>query len=298
MSNREPGQRVGEAGSTTGTPGSGEAGSTRVIVSDMAFGESVRWHEGRVWFCDWVDGDVISVAPDGSDRRVHAHLDGAPICIDWRPDGGMLVVDGASHLLLQHDDTHGLNVVADVSDISDRPWNEVAAHPSGRAYVNGIGFDMMGGEQPTTGQIAVAESDGEVRQVADGLEFPNGMVISPDGETLLVAESYAGRITAFTITGDGSLTDRRAFAEIEGSAPDGISLAPDGSLWYADVPNQHCRRVAQGGSVLETIDVDRGCFSCAISPTGTLYIAATVWDEHTFTSRSGVVLAVETEMPS
>lgn len=265
----------------------------RTLTSDVAFGESVRWHDDHVWFCDWITREVISVAPDGSDRRVRARVDGSPICIDWRPDGTLLIVDGANCQVLEHRDPGGLNVVADLSDVSDRMWNEIVTHPSGHAYVNGIGYDMASGETPTTGQIAIVESDGSTREIADGLQFPNGMAITPDGATLVVAESFASRLTAFTITDNGDLTDRRAFADIEGSAPDGISLAPDGSVWYADVPNQHSRRVAEGGAVLDTVELDRGCFSCALAPDGVLYITAAVFDEDTFSANEGVLLAFD-----
>lgn len=260
----------------------------RLVVDDVAFGESPRWHEGRLWFCDWIDGDVISVKPDGSDRTVHAHVDGFPICIDWDHADRLMVVDGSGRRVLRID--HGqTQPLVDLSSVSDKPWNEIAAHPSGWTYVNGIGFDMMAGDAPSTGQIALVEPDGSVRQVADGLSFPNGMAIADEGATLLVAESHAGRITAFSIGDDGSLGEVRVFAEITGSAPDGICLAEDGSLWYADVPNQHCQRVAEGGEVLETIIVDRGCFSCALAPDGSLYATATVWDADTFSTRRGVV---------
>lgn len=266
----------------------------RTIVTDVAFGESIRWHEGRVWFCDWIGHEVISVAPDGGDRTVHVRLEASPICIDWRTDGSLLIVEGAAHRLVEHDGSGELNPVADLSEISDRTWNEVVAHPSGRVYVNGIGYDMMAGESPTSGQIAVVEPDGSARQVAEGLEFPNGMAISPDGRSLVVAESHAGRLSVFTIAEDGALDDRQTFANIEGSAPDGICMAPDGSVWYADVPNQCCRRVAEAGAVLDTIEVDRGCFSCALSPDGTLFIVAADFDETTFTVSNGVVLASST----
>lgn len=259
-----------------------------VIAADIAFGESVRWHDGRVWFCDWIDGDVRSVRPDGRDRRIEAHVDGIPVCIDWDRDGNLLVVNGGTGELLRSTGQH-TELVAELSPVSAHPWNEVAAHPSGRIYVNGIGFDMMGGAPPGPGHIVVVERSGEVRLVADDLAFPNGMVVSRDGATLMVAESHAGRITAYTIEESGALGDRRVFAAVEGSAPDGLGLAADGAVWYADVPNRHCRRVREGGDVIETVEVDRGCFSCATSPAGDLYIAATVWDDDTFSTRRGVV---------
>ncbi|HEX9864359.1 MAG TPA: SMP-30/gluconolactonase/LRE family protein [Acidimicrobiia bacterium] len=264
----------------------------QVLVDGIAFGESVRWRDGRVWYCDWIDGTVCSVSPDGLDPTTHAKVNGLPICIDWTDKGELLIVDGSKGEVLKQADSGALSQLADLSSVSDRPWNEVAAHPSGRIYLNGIGFDMMGGEPPSGGLIAVLEADGSVRQVVDDLEFPNGMIITQDGSTLIVAESYAGRLTAFTITADGVLIDRRVFAAVDESAPDGISFTKnEDAVWYADVPNRHCRLVREGGEVLKTIEVDRGCFSCAIGEDDRLYIAATVWDDQTFASRRGRLLA-------
>ncbi|MFN8040737.1 MAG: SMP-30/gluconolactonase/LRE family protein [Acidimicrobiales bacterium] len=266
---------------------------TRVLLDGLAFGESVRWHDGRVWVCDWVDGDVLSVAPDGSDRRVEAHVDGFPVCIDWTADGELLVVNGRAGQLLRCTAAAGdLVEVADLTGLSPHPWNEVAAHPGGWAYVDGIGFDMMGG-QPSepAGLLALVDIDRGARIVAEGLAFPNGMVVVDDGATLLVAESHAGRISAFAVADDGTLGERRTWAEVADSAPDGIGIAGEGSIWYADVPNEHCRRVAEGGEVQATVALDRGGFSCAAGPDGTLYVAATVWDEQTFTTRRGRLLA-------
>lgn len=262
-----------------------------LVVDGIAFGESVRWHDGRLWFCDWIDGDVISVASDGADRTVHAHLDAFPLCVDWDRDHRLLIVDGAGRQLVVMIEGER-RVLADLAEVSDKPWNEIAAHPSGRIFVNGIGFDMMAGEEPASGQIAVVETDGSIRRVADGLAFPNGMVVSGDGSTLLVAESQAGRITSFSIGEHGDLGPPVVFADVPGSAPDGLCLAPNGSVWYADVPNRRCQRVADGGEVMETITFDRGCFSCALSPDGALFVAATVWDADTFATRRGVVYRV------
>ena len=187
------------------------------------------------------------------------------------------------------DGVDGLELVADLVAISDAPWNEIATHPSGRVYVNGVGFDMTAGDAPTSGHIAVIDTDGSVRQVADELAFPNGMAIAAAGAQLVVAESHAGRITSFTIAPDGDLTDRATLAELPGDAPDGLCVAGDGTIWYADVPNRHCRRIGLDGTVIKTTTADRGCFSCTLSPDGDLFITANVWDEHTFTTRRGVL---------
>ncbi len=263
-------------------------GELEVILDDIAFGESTRWRDGRVWFCDWVDGAVVSVAPDGSDRVVHARVDGFPISIDWDLDGRLLIVEGAQRRVVRHE-PGGHELVADLSQLSDAPWNEIASHRSGRVYVNSVGFDLMAGEPPASGQIGVVDVDGSVRRVADDLAFPNGMAITADGSQLLVAESHASRITSFAITPDGDLGHRSTVAELPGSAPDGLCATADGTVWYADVPNRHCRRIDPNGVVVGAVEADRGCFSCAVSPDGTLFITANIWDEDTFSSRRGVL---------
>ncbi len=262
------------------------------IVEGIGLGESPRWRDGRLWYCDWLDGEVLSVRPDGSDRVVHARLDGFPICIDWDLDGRLLVVEGA-HRRVVRETTQGVEIVADLSTISDAPWNEIATHPSGRVYVNGVGFDLMAGEAPTTGQIAMIDTDGSVHRVADALAFPNGMTFTDGGSRLVVAESHGGRITSFGVAPDGDLVDRTTLADLAGSAPDGLAAAVDGSVWYADVPNRHCRRIDAAGAVVETIDIDRGCFSCALSPTGMLFVTAAVWDDRTFATRRGALFRVD-----
>jgi sugar lactone lactonase YvrE len=264
-----------------------------LILNDIAFGESPRWHQGRIWFCDWVDGDVVSVEREGSDRTTHAHTDGFPICIDWDLDGNLLIVDGSSRQLLrQLADT--TQVIADLSTSANGPWNEIVAHPMGQMYVNGIGFDMMAGEPPTTGVIACVDPGGKARVVAGDLAFPNGMAINTRGDTLVVAESHAGRITSFRIQPDGDLSDRAVFAKIASSAPDGLCFTADGTIWYADVPNRHCQHLDPTGNVIDTIEFDRGCFSCAISPEGELFVTATVWDTDTFSTRRGVLYRAQT----
>jgi sugar lactone lactonase YvrE len=138
----------------------------------------------------------------------------------------------------------------------------------------------MAGEAPRPGLVALVTPDGAVRQVADDVQFPNGMAVTPDGSTLIVAESYARRLTAFTIAADGGLGERRVWADLGDGTPDGICLDADGAVWYADVPNRRCVRVVEGGAVRQVVDVDRGCFACMLGgPDGTtLFIVAATWD--------------------
>jgi sugar lactone lactonase YvrE len=250
----------------------------QVLMTGIAFGESPRWHEGRLWFADWGAQELIAVDTEGASEVVLG-VDSFPFCIDWLPDGRLLVVSARERSLLRQEPDGSLVRHADLSRLSEHAWNEIVVDGRGNAYVNNIGFDMAGGEF-APGLIAVVTADGSVRQVADGIAFPNGMAITPDGSTLIVAESYAAVLTAFDIEPDGGLSNRRAWAELgEGAAPDGICLDAEGAVWYGDVPNRRCRRVAEGGEVLETIELDRGCFACALGGDDgrTLFMVAREW---------------------
>jgi sugar lactone lactonase YvrE len=172
---------------------------------------------------------------------------------------------------------------AELGALSQKPWNEIVVDGRGNAYLNNIGFDFPGGEV-TTGIVALVTAEGLVRQVADDVAFPNGMVVTPDNSTLIVAESYANRLTAFDIAADGDLSNRRVWADLDAGVPDGICLDADGAVWYADVPNQRCVRVREGGEVLQTVDAGLGCFACMLGGAGskvgagrTLFVMAAEW---------------------
>ena len=269
----------------------------RTLVTDVVFGESARWHHGRLWFSDWGAGEVVAVDLAGS-REVIVRMSTFPFSLDWLPDGRLLIVsDGLQCLeadgsLVSHGDLTHLAAA----------WNELVVDSRGNAYVNQAGFDLMAGAEPTTGTIALVTPDGSARQVADGLWFPNGMAITADDSTLIVAESYRNRLTAFDIDGDGGLLNRRIWADLGKDVPDGICLDAEGAVWYADVPNRHCVRVAEGGQKLQTVVLDRGCFSCALGgPEGhTLFVVATKWNgpEKMFQGeRTGQVVAIDVSVP-
>lgn len=202
-----------------------------------------------------------------------------PFCIDWLPDGRLLIVSGSDRLLLRQQPDESLVSLADLAGLCDPPWNEIVVAGSGNVYLNSIGFDMMAGEDPSPGIIAVVTPDGSARQVADDVAFPNGMAVTPDGTTLILAESHASRLTAFDIEGDGGLSNRRVWADLDAAAPDGICLDDEGAVWYADVPHKRCVRIREGGKVLQTVDLDRGCFSCALGGADgrTLFMTAAQW---------------------
>jgi sugar lactone lactonase YvrE len=248
-----------------------------VLMEGIVFGESPRWHDGKVWFSDWGAHQVIALDPGGR-HEVVAAVESFPMCIDILPDGRVLVVDSARRRLLRREPDGSLVQHADLAGISGKPWNDIVADSRGRAYVNNIGFDFPGGEF-APGLVALVTPEGGVSQVADGLSFPNGMAISPDGATLIVAESYANRLSGYDIGSDGSLGSRRTWAETPGDHPDGICMDAEGAVWYADVGNRHCVRVREGGQVLATVDLDRGAFACVLSrgDQPRLFVTAQTW---------------------
>jgi sugar lactone lactonase YvrE len=271
-------------------------------MSGLVFGEQPRWHEGRLWFSDWGTQEVIAVDLDGN-SEVIMRGPSFPLCVDWLPDGTLLLVSARDGLLLRRDQDGSLVTHGDLKTASDPPAiNELVVDGRGNAYVNGGGFNMMAGEEFAPGVIALVAPDGSARQVAGGLAFPNGMLVMPGGSTLIVAESYARRLTAFDIDLGGGLSNRRVWADLGDGVPDSICADAENAVWYADVPNKRCVRVREGGQVLQTIDLDRGCFACALGGTNgtTLFMLAQEWNgpENMFTGpRSGLVLTTEAPAP-
>jgi sugar lactone lactonase YvrE len=262
--------------------------SMRTLLTGLGFGESPRWHGGRLWFCNWGTGEIISVGPSGGDERVEVTVPvKIPYCIDWLPDGRLLVVLGPEGVVARLDPD---GTLATHAKLGEGMLNEIVLDGYGNIYVNGGGFDGPG-------DIFVVTPDGGVRQVADGIEFGNGMVVTADNSTLIVAESWGNRLSAFDIAPDGSLGNRRVWASLGAGTPDGICLDSSGAVWYADVPNRCCVRVREGGEVLERVELDRGGFACALGG-NTLYVLAAEF--HGFetmvedlAARTGILAAVE-----
>ena len=189
------------------------------------------------------------------------------------------------------------------ADLGDPGWNDIVVDGRGHAYVNRPGFNPMAGESFTPGSISLATPDGAVRRVADDLAFPNGMAVTPDNATLIVADSYRHSLVAFDIAEDGGLSGRRDWADLGDGTPDGICIDADGAVWYADVPNRQCVRVTEGGSVEQVVELDRGGFACALGgPDGTtLFIVAAEWqgmsESELVSPGSGQVLTIEVDVP-
>lgn len=253
-----------------------------ILMDKLSFPESPRWHDGRVYVSDWGAGEVHACTPSGEAELV-ATGSAFPMCIDFLPDGRLLVVHGTD-LLVQ--DGRAMTTYADLSPVSELGFNDITVDAAGHVFVNNIGFEFPGGE-PKPGLVAAVTPDGRVAEVAGDLMFPNGMAVL--GTTLVVAESYANRLTAFDIGPSGDLAGRRVWADLGEHNPDGICVAPDGSIWYADVPHQVCVNVVEGGEVLRTIDLDRGAFSCALGE-GFLYVATNSWGD---IGRNGQLVAID-----
>ena len=253
-----------------------------ILLTGLAIGESPRWHEGRLWLCDWCTGEIVTVGADGR-REAVAHVPTTfPYSIDWLPDGRMLVVSGPESLLLRQEPDGTLVTHADLTGLADY-CNEIVVDGRGDTYVN------------SGTQVLLVPAGGGPREVATGLSFGNGMAVTPDNATLIVAESHGNRLTAFDIAADGSLSAGRVWADLGTGCPDGICVDAEGAVWYADVPNRHCVRVREGGEVLAEVPVDRGCFACMLGgPDGrTLYVLAAEWhgmDKVRMTDRTGQVL--------
>jgi sugar lactone lactonase YvrE len=264
------------------------------LFSGLALGESPRWPDDRLWFSDWGAKEILAVDLEGR-SEVIVRVPSMPFCIDWLPDGRLLIVSGGDRLLLRREHDGSLVTHADLSGLSDHAWNDIVVDGRGNAYVDNIGFDFPEGEF-APGIVALVAPDGSARQVADDVAFPNGVTVTPDNSTLILAESYANKLTAFDIAADGSLSNRRVWADLGEGAPDGICLDAQGAAWYGDVPNKRCVRVREGGEVLQTIDLDRGCFACMLGgPNGrTLFMVAAEWPAGMEEgARTGRVLTVE-----
>ena len=260
----------------------------QIIMDGLAFGESPRWHDGRLWFCNWGTQQVIALGPDGAAEVITRIPTTLPYSIDWLPDGRMLAVSGQEALILRREPDGSLVTHADLNAIAPT-FNEIVVDGRGNAYVNGT-------------VIVLVTPDGTARQVASGLEFGNGMAVTPDNSALIVAESHGNRLTAFNIAADGGLSGRRVWAGLPGGYPDGICLDADGAAWYADVPGKHCVRVAEGGRVLQRVELDRGCFACMLGGDGgrTLFVLAAEWrgmEQMMSPARTGQVLAVRVDTP-
>ena len=278
----------------------------RPLLDGLAMPESPRWHDGRLWFSNWGTRQIVAVDLDGNSEVVGEGLDGLGWATNWLPDGRMLIT-GPELIRVERDGSRVPHT--DLSHISPHGWSEITVDGRGNIYVNTINFDfadfgavLASGKAP--GKIALVTPEGEAREVADELAFPNGMVVTPDNATLIVAESFARRLTAFDIGLDGSLSNRRLWAEVTG---DGICIDAEGAVWTSNVePGEGavCQRVREGGEVLDRIDLDRPCYACMLGGEDgrTLFMVVAKWFgpdrmDELIEAKTGQVLTARVAVP-
>ena len=284
----------------------GSSPQTQVLLDGLGMGESPRWHDGRLWFSNWGTDEIAAVDLNGNSEVIGPGGGGSGWATNWLPDGRMLVTGGE----LVRVEPDGSRVRhADLSHISPYGWSEITVDGRGNIYVNSINFDfadfndlLASGKSP--GKIALVTPEGGSREVADGLAFPNGMVVTPDNATLIVAESFARRLTAFDIGSDGSLSNRRVWAEVTG---DGICIDAEGAVWTSDVGLDEggvCLRVREGGEVLDRIELDRPCYACMLGGDDgrTLFMVVAKWFgpdrvDELVQARTGQILTARVAVP-
>ncbi len=239
------------------------AREARLILDGLVFPEGPRWFEGRLWFSDMHAHEVVAVTPDG-ERETIVEVPNQPSGLGFLPDGRLLIVSMLDRKLLRLD-PDGLWDVADLSTLAPFHCNDMVTDAEGNSYIGNFGFDLMAGDSPKATNLVLVRPDGDASVVADGLQFPNGTVITPDGKTLIVGESWGQRLTAFDIESDATLSNQRVWAEL-GFPPDGICLDAEGAIWVAVPTNPGALvRVASGGEVLERIPVsDMGVYACML----------------------------------
>ena len=271
----------------------------RTLLAGRGLVESPRWHGDRLYFSDWSAGEVIAVDLAGR-SEVIARVKSLPLCTAFLPDGRLVIVSSPDGRLVRREPDGTLVTHA---DLGQPGWNDIVADGRGHIYVNRAGFNPTAGEEFRPGFVHLVRADSEVRQVADDIAFPNGMAVTADNSTLIVADSYRHNLVAFDIDGDGGLSSRRIWAHVGDGVPDGICTDEQNAVWYADVPNKRCVRVAEGGAVLQTVELDRGGFACVLGGSGgtTLFIVAAQWrgmtESEMVSPGSGQVLATQVDVP-
>ncbi|MDQ3811046.1 MAG: SMP-30/gluconolactonase/LRE family protein [Chloroflexota bacterium] len=234
-----------------------------VLLDWLTFPEGPRWRDGKLWFSDFYSHRVLSVDLSGHVETA-AVVPQQPSGLGWTTDGSLLIVSMLDRRLLRLDGGE-LRVVADLSALATGPCNDMVVDSLGRAYVGNFGFDRHQSEPPRAASLARVDPDGRTVRAADDLIFPNGMVITPDGTTLIVGETFATRLTAFAVGADGSLSNRRVFAQFDDCFPDGICLDAEGAIWVADPRGSRVVRVFDGGRIERTISTgERGAFACML----------------------------------
>ncbi|HEX9260179.1 MAG TPA: SMP-30/gluconolactonase/LRE family protein [Acidimicrobiales bacterium] len=251
------------------------ATTATTLIDGLHFPEGPRWHDGRLWFSDFHAYAVKAVGLDG-EVEIMATVPGQPSGLGWLPDGRLLVVSMIDRKLMRQEQDGTLVEHADLSELAPFHCNDMVVDAQGRAYVGNFGFDLEGFIAEHGLAAALAEPgvprtvlmrvdpDGAVHVAADGLQFPNGTVITPDGKTLIVAETFGLCLTAFDIVDDGSLHHRRVWADLGFHAPDGICLDADGNIWVANPTTPEAVLYAPGGAAIDKVETSQPCYACML----------------------------------
>jgi len=277
--------------------------ATTVLLDRLAFPDCPRWHDGRLWFSDSHDGRVWAMTEEGQAEPTVA-VAGRPGGLGWLPDGRLLVVSMAGRALLRLD-PGGLVTVCDLSRFSPHPWNDLVVDADGRAYVGGFGHDIDAGDEPAGAPLVCVEPDGEAWVVVDRLLFPNGSVVvdGPDGRTLIVAETWGQRLSAYDLLPDGSAVRPRLWADLRPNVPDGLAADAEGAVWVADPVLNGLMRVIEGVGAVEWIPTgDHPPYACALggSDGRTLWVCTSETSNpaRTLRERSGRIEAVRVAVPA
>ena len=269
--------RVKVASLSVGPGGIVENYQTRVLREGLSFGEGPRWHDGRLWYSDFYRHAIFSIDEEGSDERLEVMVPTQPSGLGWLPDGDLLYVSMTDQQVMRrHEEVSSL--FADIAPYCQFWANDLVVSASGHAYVGNFGFDLdvmmrdlgpagMETPPPTT-NLVVLDSAGAVIQVIPDMAFPNGSVITPDGATLIVGETMANRLSAFDIASDGTLTNRRVWAQLESVATDGMCLDADGQIWVANALARRCLRVKEGGEITGVVETSLRAFACMLGGPG------------------------------
>ena len=255
--------------------------TTTIIHTGLQFGEGPRWHDGKLWFSDFFRYGVFTLDAEGREERVLT-VEARPSGLGWLPNGDLLVVSMSDQKILRYDGS-ATTVHADLSAVSDHDCNDMVVGPDGTAYVSIFGFDLHADPpvEPEAAHLVVVSPDGTVRTGNKELMFPNGAVITPDGSTLIVGESYGRRYSAYTIAEDGMAVDHRVWADLDGLVPDGCCLDAEGAIWFADPVHKKVVRVKEGGEVLDDISTDQSAVACMLGgPNGTTLFVLTSKGTH------------------
>ena len=268
-------------------------------IGNLGFPEGPRWHRGRLWFSDFGDCLVRAVDSNAQVTEV-ARVSARPSGLGWLPDGALLVVSMNDRRLLRVSESGSVEH-ADLSSFTDFSCNDMVVDPRGNAYVGHFGLDLFAQPlQPKPASLLLVRPDGSVTVAAPDLLFPNGVVLGEDGRTLIVAETFGGRLTAFDVAEDGTLSGRRVFAALPGRAPDGICIDREGAIWVADAAGKSCVRVREGGAVTDTVTTEQRCYACVLGGADgrTLFLCtADGYDATSMAKHNASIETVQVDVP-